>query len=287
MLHTLGYLNPLTAAPVAGMDAFNEFRQGNVGRGLVNSVWALASLIPGSTAIRGLAGAGRLGRALAGKGPAFVVKGLKKPGTGILGRAGTSATNAWRRVVNPVKIVGNAAVKGLASGAPELAGAGNAIDALAKGGIKNLSDFWRKYPASVRTIKTLQTPALVASFAMPMEGPSDIARTRPALDSSRYKQAQSVSVADLLSMISSDPSLSPSERSLAVSAVRSAFPGSPSLTFITPGTAGAAGAVVAWLVTKYMGLPVPVKALAAFGGFGLGKSVYGAITNPYPGYRSM
>jgi hypothetical protein len=283
------------------MDAYNEFRKGNVGKGLINTGWALASLVPGGMLMRGLGGTARLGKAMAGAGKLHNIKPLLSKGSAPFTGP---FVNAWRRMVNPAKNFGNDFMTGLSNAAPSLARPGMALNRASVGANKWLSSV-QGGPNSIyaRTVRSATLPLMAMSMAPAFSGgevtTDDIARMSPSMydDASNFrtrgyksasvKEASYMTIGDLTKAVGADPTLSDSERREALWALQRSFPGYAQSTVITPNMAGAAGAIIAWLVARYAGMSMPIKALSALGGFGLGRAIHDRLVNPYPGYRSV
>lgn len=302
LLSSLAYINPLTAAPTSVMSAYNNFSRGKYGRGALDLVWTLGSLVPGGFALRGLSGLGRIGRAMAGRGPAFVR--MNPTATGL----GSSFVNTWRRAVNPVKGLGNSFMEGVSESAPGLAGFGNALDRGTKsvvGGLSRLQGGTGSLYS--KTMSGAMLPAiglsLIPEKPEPPRGgyfnPQNWARSAPmfsgwnsAYNGGSYskraafsKSAQSVTVGDLMDAVSADTGLGFQDRSSILETLREAFPNRTAT--VSPMTGGAVGALIAWLISKYFGAGFGGSALMALGGFGLGHALQNSLNNPHPGFRPI
>lgn len=299
-LHTLGWFNPFTAAPVAGMDSINEFRKGNYGAGAVNALWALGSLVPGGPLVRGLSRTARVGRAMKGTGKAYNVLGKAKGIT-------APVRNMVRGIKRPFQQVGNKFIAGMAKTSPTINHMGDSIfrgaTSMGKGLTKLQGGNGSLYS---QVVSQAAMPALGLSMIYggdsnsSIQPPAQVARAGKVMDpvirglnsNQQYKYgsvktAQSITVGGLIQSIMKDPSLSSGERQAGVDAVRRAFPLASPYTVITANTAGAAGAAVAWLVSRYMGLSTPIRALSSVAGFGLGRALYDKLSNPYPGFKQI
>lgn len=298
VLSTLGYFNPLTSAATSGMEAINQGRKGNYGRAALNAVWALSSLVPGGAQVMGLTRLARLGRALKGTGKAFIPK-APAAAKSILSMPFAGIRNMFRRGINPIKHVGNEFISGFA-GAPGTGAIGSWLDRGSKLGIKGLT---RLQGGSKSVYSKVIGKATIPAAGLSMfdtgqdAQPTTEVNTQDsnwlqpnywnAMKSGSEKQGQTQTFNDIIEAVLNDTSLSHSERSAAITALRRAFPMAGPYTVITPGMAGIAGAAVAWILSRYANMSPPIQALAGIAGFGLGRAIHDNLTNPYKGYRQI
>lgn len=213
--------------------------------------------------------------------------------------------DAYHGVMNPVKDRINGVFQGMANNSPALQGVGKAlgkVDPVAK----RITAFHEARPFYTKTVKALQWPAIGASLALPTaagsattaqpqsyQGLASANGYRSPYAGYAYKQSQvktaqqALTYGDIIRAILNDPTLSHTEKDQAVRDVRLAFPSATENTLIQPQVAGAIGATVAWVLSRYAGMSTAGKVISSLAGFGVGRAVANRLNNPYPGYYSL